>query len=67
MQSHKNMNMAKSPPKRKRKLSEKRAAEIRANRKLIKVQLDSKTVITIPALSSLKAWIERYPNAKVIS
>ena len=33
----------------------------------IRVQLDSRTVITLPHMSSLKLWKERYPDAKVIS
>jgi hypothetical protein len=36
-------------------------------KKLIKVQLDYKTTVFISRLSSLKLWIERYPNAKVIA
>ncbi len=33
----------------------------------IKVQLDYKTIITINRLESLKAWIDRYPEAKVLA
>jgi hypothetical protein len=33
----------------------------------IRVQLDARTVITLPHMSSLKLWKERYPDAKVIS
>ena len=33
----------------------------------VKVQLDSKTVITLRHMSSLKIWQEKYPNAKLIS
>ena len=32
----------------------------------IKVQLDSRTVITIHDMSALAAWLIRYPNAKVL-
>ena len=33
----------------------------------IRVQLDSRTVITIPDMSALKIWTDKYPNAKVIA
>jgi len=33
----------------------------------IKVQLDSRTIITLPDMSALKLWKDRYPLAKVIS
>jgi len=35
--------------------------------KRIKVQLDYKTIITINRIESLKAWIDRYPQAKVLA
>ena len=34
---------------------------------LIKVQLDYRTVITISSIEKLKAWLVRYPEAKVIN
>jgi hypothetical protein len=33
----------------------------------IRVQLDARTVITLPHMSALKLWKDRFPNAKVIS
>ena len=38
-----------------------------STQKLIKVQLDYKTVITISNIEKLKAWLFRYPGAKVIA
>ena len=35
--------------------------------KLIKVQLDERTTITIRKMDALKFWKERYPTARVIS
>ncbi|MGE0635037.1 MAG: hypothetical protein AB7P01_01245 [Bacteroidia bacterium] len=35
--------------------------------KRIKVQLDYKTIITINRMESLKLWLERYPQAKVLA
>jgi len=35
--------------------------------KLIKVQLDYRTVISISNIEKLKAWLPRYPEAKVIT
>jgi hypothetical protein len=35
--------------------------------KRIKVQLDYKTIITINRMESLKLWLERYPEAKVLA
>lgn len=35
--------------------------------KLIKVQLDYRTVISISSIEKLKVWLTRYPEAKVIS
>ncbi len=32
----------------------------------IKVQLDYKTVITIPRIEALNAWLFRFPDAKVL-
>jgi len=36
-------------------------------KKNIKVRLDNRTVITISRMSSLKVWLERFPEAKVIA
>lgn len=36
------------------------------NPKSIKVQLDYKTVITISRIEALKAWLYRFPDAKVL-
>ena len=33
----------------------------------IKVRLDSRTIITLPDMSALKLWKDRYPLATVIS
>lgn len=33
----------------------------------IRVQLDARTIITIPRMSALKIWKVRYPGAKVVS
>lgn len=33
----------------------------------IKVQLDYRTTITVRTKAALKSWLERYPEAKVIS
>ena len=38
----------------------------RTTAKLIKVQLDYRTVISISNIEKLKIWLERYPEAKVI-
>lgn len=35
--------------------------------RLIKVQLDERTTITIRKMDALKFWKERYPTARVIS
>ncbi len=37
-----------------------------STKKLIKVQLDYKTVITISNIEKLKNWLKRFPLAKVI-
>lgn len=37
------------------------------NPKSIKVQLDYKTVITLPRMEALKAWLYRFPDAKVLT
>lgn len=37
------------------------------NPKSIKVQLDHKTIITIPRMEALKIWLCRFPQAKVLS
>jgi len=37
------------------------------NSKSIKVQLDYKTVITLPRMEALKAWLYRFPDAKVLT
>jgi hypothetical protein len=39
---------------------------IASKRKLINVQLDYRTFITVSSLSALKMWLVRYPEAKVI-
>ena len=36
-------------------------------KKSIKVQLDHRTVITISNIEKLKAWLYRFPEAKVIT
>lgn len=36
-------------------------------KKLIKVQLDYKTVITLSNIEKLKAWRYRFPGAKIIT
>ena len=36
-------------------------------KKLIKVQLDHKTVITISKIEKLKVWRYRFPDAKIIT
>ncbi len=33
----------------------------------IKVRLDHRTTITVRTKAALKGWLERYPEAKVIS
>ena len=38
-----------------------------STKKLIKVQLDYRTVITISSIEKLKSWLFRYPEAKVIT
>ncbi len=35
--------------------------------KLIKVQLDYKTFITLTKMSLLEVWLRRYPEAKVVT
>ncbi len=37
------------------------------NPKSIKVQLDHKTIITISRMEALKAWLYRFPEAKVLA
>lgn len=37
------------------------------NKKVIKVQLDHRTVITLTNIDKLKNWRYRYPNAKIIT
>jgi hypothetical protein len=36
------------------------------NRPKIKIQLDQRTTITVRTMDALKAWMERYPEAKLI-
>ena len=36
-------------------------------KKLIKVQLDHRTVVTLKDMSAFKFWLEKYPNAKIIT
>ena len=38
-----------------------------ATKAKIRVQLDSRTIITIPDMEALKLWTVKYPAAKVIS
>ena len=38
-----------------------------ATKARIRVQLDSRTIITIPDMEALKLWTPKYPAAKVIS
>jgi hypothetical protein len=38
-----------------------------ATKAKIRVQLDSRTTITIPDMAALKLWLDKYPNAVVIS
>jgi hypothetical protein len=38
-----------------------------ATKARIRVQLDSRTMITIPDMSALKLWTDTYPNAKVVA
>ena len=38
-----------------------------SQQKLIRVQLDYKTFMTISRPESLKAWLQRYPDAKIMS
>ena len=38
-----------------------------ATHKVINVQLDHKTFITMCNMSSLKKWLVKYPDAKVIN
>jgi len=40
---------------------------IKTTHKMINVQLDYKTFITMWSMSSLKKWLIRYPDAKVIA
>ncbi len=36
------------------------------NRPKIKLQLDSKTTVTVRSMYAVKSWQERYPEAKVL-
>lgn len=36
-------------------------------KKHIKVQLDQKTVITLKNIEKLKKWLDRFPQARVIT
>ncbi len=40
--------------------------EVIDNRPRFKVQIDTKTVITVRSMNAVKSWIERYPAAKVL-
>lgn len=33
----------------------------------IKVRLDERTIITLPHISALKMWKDRYPDAEVLA
>jgi hypothetical protein len=57
------MKSKKDPYKRVRNPIMKQAA----TKAKIKVRLDSRTIITLPDMSALKLWKERYPLATVIS
>jgi hypothetical protein len=39
---------------------------IEDTRPKIKVQIDSRTTITVRTMNAAKAWIERYPEATII-
>lgn len=39
----------------------------KSKRKLINVRLDHSTIMTLSRMSSLKTWLKRYPEAKVIT
>jgi hypothetical protein len=51
----------------KRAVKAKKKSKPAATDRLIKVQLDERTTITIRKMDALKFWKERYPTAKVIS
>jgi len=38
-----------------------------ATKAKIKVQLDARTIVTIPDMSAFKMWKEKYPNAKIFA
>lgn len=57
------MKNKKSPHKRVRKPILKQAA----TKAKIRVRLDARTVITIPHMSALKLWKDKYPAAVVTS
>lgn len=50
-----------------KKLDKKLAYIKNTTAKLIKVQLDYRTVISISNIEKLKVWLVRYPEAKVIT
>lgn len=50
-------------PRRKRLIL---SQPVRTGLKLIKVQLDARTVITLSKIESLAFWKQRYPNAVVL-
>lgn len=41
--------------------------QVKEGLKSIKVQLDSRTTVTLASLKALEFWKQKYPNAKVIS
>jgi len=41
--------------------------DIKNSAPMFKLQLDSKTVITLKTKEQLKKWLEMYPKAKLIS
>ena len=51
----------------KRAVKAKKKAKPVSSDRLIKVQLDERTTITIRKMEALKFWKERYPTARVIS
>jgi len=62
------VNVVTSIEKRKLEIMTKPKKKIgKAPKNRIKVQLDYKTIITINRMESLKAWIDRYPDAKVLA
>ncbi len=40
--------------------------KVKPNVELIKIQIDSKTIITVKTQAAAKIWFQRYPEAKII-